>query len=285
MKRTSYLQAALLVGAFCSLVSGAAWADLMINPTRVVFDKNQRAAQVDLINDGTKPVTYRVNLVNRRMTEDGQFQKAEQAAPGEQFADSMLVFSPRQFTLQPGGSQVVRVAVRKPGGLAPGEYRSHLSFDQVPDGDSNSNTNIENVNKQAAPGEISVQITALVGVSIPVIVREGQTDASVTLSDLALRAPAAPGQPPVLAVQLNRQGNRSIYGDFVVSFRGDDGKPVVLSRVGGVAVYVPNLRRRATINLQVPAGVTLARGTMSVVFQERAEEGGKPLADATLALP
>ena len=51
-----------------------------------------------------------------------------EAAPGEHFADGMLSWSPRQITLQPGTAQVVRLMVRKPEGLAEGEYRSHLDF-------------------------------------------------------------------------------------------------------------------------------------------------------------
>ena len=50
-----------------------ALAGLTLHPTRVVFEKNQRTTQVDLINNGSEPATYRISLVNRRMGEDGQF--------------------------------------------------------------------------------------------------------------------------------------------------------------------------------------------------------------------
>lgn len=273
----------LFAAACLLLLSQSALADLMINPTRVVFEKNQRSASVDLINDGTKPASYRVQLVNRRMSEDGQFVRVEQALPGEQFANSMIVFSPRQFTLAPGASQVVRIAVRKPAGLAPGEYRSHLSFDRLPDSDEASN--IENINKSAPPGEIGVQITALIGVSIPVIVRHGNLSSELSISNIALIPPAAAGQPPMLGLQLNRTGTSSIYGDVVVNFTPTGGREAVIGRVSGLAVYVPNTLRRATINLQVPSGTSLAQGKISVVFQERADDGGKQLAEASIAVP
>jgi P pilus assembly chaperone PapD len=41
------------------LVAPPAMADLMLHPTRLVFERNQRAAQVDLINNGTESATYR----------------------------------------------------------------------------------------------------------------------------------------------------------------------------------------------------------------------------------
>lgn len=273
----------LLIACCLLLLSQPVLADLMINPTRVVFEKNQRSASVDLINDGTKAASYRVQVVNRRMSEDGQFIRVEEALPGEQFANSMIVFSPRQFTIAPGASQVVRIAVRKPAGLAPGEYRSHLSFDRLPDNDDSSN--IENINKAPGSGDIGVQITALIGVSIPVIVREGNVAAALTISNIALLKPAAAGQPPMLGLQLNRTGNSSIYGDVVVNFTPTGGRPSVIGRVSGLAVYVPNTLRRATINLQVPPGTSFGQGTISVVFQERADEGGKQLAEASIAVP
>ena len=286
MKQTGVVRASfrVVMAALLALAYVPAYADLMINPTRVVLEKNTRAASIDLINDGNKPASYRVTLVNRRMLENGEFARVEQPLPGEQFADHMVVFSPRQFTLAPGASQVVRVAVRKPAGLAAGEYRSHLSFDRLPDADES--TDIENQNRSKPGDQIGIQVRALLGVSIPVIVREGDTSAAVSISHLQLRKPTSPGQPPMFDLQLNRSGNRSVYGDIVVDFRPEGSSTATtVGRVGGVAVYVPNALRRATINLQVPPGLALERGQLRVKFQERAEEGGKLLADASVAVP
>ena len=123
-----------LIGALSLLALCApARAELMLHPTRIVFEQNQRAAQIELINNGTKPASYRIALVNRRMTDAGQFEPADTPAPGERFADGMLRYSPRQITLQPGTAQTVRVMLRKPAELAEGEYRSHLLFDKLPD--------------------------------------------------------------------------------------------------------------------------------------------------------
>jgi hypothetical protein len=258
----------------------AAHADLMLNPTRIVFDKNQRAAQIDLINNGTETATYRINVVNRRMTEMGDFQPAETAAEGEHFADSMIVFSPRQVVLAPGAAQLVRVLVRKPADLASGEYRSHLIFDRIPD---TSSANSVAKAADLPPNEVGIQLTALVGVSIPVIVRQGDTSASVAISGIELLPPAAAGEPQVVAFKLERSGNRSVYGDLVLSFTPNGGKENVIGRASGVAVYTPNAMRRAKLNVRGDA--TLARGTLTVQYFERREEGGKLMAQATLALP
>jgi P pilus assembly chaperone PapD len=254
----------------------SAWAELMLHPTRLVFDKNQRAAQIELINNGSTPATYRISLVNRRMSESGQFEPVETPAPGEQFADPMLRYSPRQITLQPGMAQTVRVMLRKPAELAEGEYRSHLQFELLPEVDAN--TSIEN---QGGAREIGVVLNTLVGASVPVIVRHGATSATVRLSNLAL---ARDGKQPLLSFQFEREGNSSVYGDLAVTFTPRGGKPQQLAQVGGIAVYTPNKVRKAAVPLQAQGGA-LAHGSIEVSYRDRPEAGGKLLAQATLDLP
>jgi len=255
----------------------SAWAELMLHPTRLVFDKNQRAAQIELINNGSTPATYRISLVNRRMLENGQFEAIETPAPGEQFADPMLRYSPRQITLRPGSAQTVRVMLRKPAELADGEYRSHLQFERLPEAEGS--TSIES---QAGGKDIGVVLNTLIGASVPVIVRHGATAATVRLSGLAL---AREGKQPVLALQFDREGSSSVYGDLAVSFTPRGGKPQQLALVGGIAVYTPNRSRKAAVPLQVPSGSALAHGTIEASYRDRPEAGGKVLAQATLELP
>ena len=264
-----------------ALTSPPALADLALFPTRIVLEKNQRAAQVELMNSSTAPETYRINLVNRRMSEMGDFIALEAPGPGDQFADPLLRYSPKQVTVQPGSSQTVRILLRKPADLAPGEYRSHLQFDRV--ADVSGTSSVEQAVNAGASG-IGVVITALVGASIPVIVRQGETQASATLSDLAL-LPAAGDAGPALTFQINRSGNRSLYGDLSVSFTPKGGQPVDLAKAGGLAVYVPNALRRARMVLQVPPGTALAGGALNLRYRERAEAGGKLMAEGNLTLP
>jgi len=267
--------------AALALAAPLALADLALFPTRIVLEKNQRAAQVELMNSGTAPETYRINLVNRRMGETGEFIALETPGPGDQFADPLLRYSPKQVTVQPGSSQTVRILVRKPSDLSPGEYRSHLQFDRV--ADASGASSVEQASDPGVNG-IGVVITALVGASIPVIVRQGETQANATLSNLAL-LPAAGDAGPALSFQINRSGNRSLYGDLSVTFTPKDGQPVDLAKAGALAVYVPNALRRARMVLQVPPGTALAGGTLNLRYRERAEAGGKLIAEAGLTLP
>lgn len=256
-------------------------ASLMLAPTRVVFEKNQRAAQIDLVNQSSETETYRIKLVNRRMDEAGGFSAIETPLPGEQFADAMLRYSPRQVVLGPGASQVVRIMVRKPADLAPGEYRSHLLFERVADAAP------EPVPSKLTPmpqnatseGEVELKLTALIGASIPIIIRHGETSATVTLSNLKLE-PSGEKGPGALSFELHRNGNRSVYGDLLVNFTPHSGgAEQTVARVNGIAVYTPNLLRRGKIELKPPF-VANGRG-LHIIYQESLEKGGKPLAEAT----
>jgi hypothetical protein len=254
-------------------------AELMLHPTRIVFDKNTRATQIELINNGSKPASYRISLVNRRMSEAGQFEAAESEQDGERFADAMLRYSPRQVTLQPGTAQTVRVMLRKPADLAEGEYRSHLQFDKLPEVEGTAS--IEN---QGTSGtQIGVVLNALVGAAVPVIVRHGASSASVKLAGLTLGKDEA--RRAQLALQFEREGNSSVYGDVSVTFTPKNGKPQSLAQVKGIAVYTPNRIRKTMLPLQVPDGVALAGGTLDVSYRDRPEAGGKLLAQASLNLP
>lgn len=258
-----------------------ALAELMLNPTRVVLGRNQRAAQVELINNSAEPATYRISLVNRRMTETGDIVAITEPAADERFADAMLSYSPRQVTLQPGTAQVVRLMVRRPEGLADGEYRSHLHFEKLPEPGQLASS----VETGANDGKrIGVVLKTLVGVAIPVIVRQGESAATVTLSQLAL-APQEPGKAPLLAFRIERAGNSSVYGDLSAVYTPRGGAAQVVGKAGGVAVYTPNPLRRAMLPLHLAAGAVLAGGELRLYYRERPEAGARLLAEAALALP
>ncbi|MFL6657550.1 MAG: molecular chaperone [Massilia sp.] len=264
-----------------AIVAPAARAELMLNPTRVVLIKNQRAAQVELINNSNEPATYRISLVNRRMSETGEFINVNEAAPDERFADSMLSYSPRQVTLAPGSAQVVRLMVRKPEALADGEYRSHLHFEKQP-GPADLATSVET--RTGTDANIGVVLKTLIGASIPIIVRQGACEASVTLTQLTLQ-PQTNSRTPLLAFRIERGGNSSVYGDISAVFTPRGGAGQLIGRANGVAVYTPNPLRRAQLPLLMPPGLALAGGELHLSYRERPEAGGKLLAEASITLP
>ena len=273
---------AALAGAGAPGAQAQGVGDLGVSPTRIVLEGRTRTAQVSLLNKGTAKVTYRISVVNMRMTQDGRFERIEEPDAGQQFAHRFLRFAPRQVVLEPGGSQTVRILLRKPKNLPSGEYRSHLYFSAVPK--PNAGRNVELAND----GEgIRISLTVVPGVTIPVIVRHGELTVSASLSGLTLVRPTdANAKTPLASVRITRNGDRSLFGDVTVTYmNGTGGNEYVLAKANKLAVYTPNVSRVLALPLRVPQGVTLAGGRLQVVYRARSEDGGQVLAQAQLDIP
>lgn len=275
--------AMVLASLMCCAYAGAqSVGDLLIAPTRVVFEGRTRTAEISLINIGTGRATYRISLTRQRMTEDGRFEEVETPLDGERFADDLVRFSPRQVVLEPRVSQVIRLQVRKPANLAPGEYRSHLLFRAVPVAPEATAAG----SADTADGGLGVRLIPVYGVSIPVIVRHGETSAQVTLSDLQV-LPAVPDEFPMrLALQMNRTGNQSTYGDLMVALvPAGGGEEVVVCKATGLSVYYPNDIRRAVVPLPMPDTASTLQGRLHVTYRAKPDDGGGLLAEAFLDVP
>lgn len=260
-----------LIGFLLFLAPQVFAGELMVHPTRLVFDGNTRTAQVDVINSGTETMTYRISVIRRRMTETGDFVAVDEPANGERFSDEMIRFSPRQVVLPPGVAQAVRLQIRKPADLEEGEYRAHLLFQALPPVESDGGDQ-----PAAQTNELEINLHAVYSVSIPVIVRHGSTSAAVAIRDLAVRNDA-------VTFTLGRTGTRSVYGDLIVSLRNARGVDRVIARANGVAVYTPNATRRVRLPLG-PQLLPLPAGELHVSFTERKEQSNRIEAASAVVL-
>ena len=252
---------------------------LLVAPTRLVFEGRTRSAQVTLVNKGTKRAAYRISLVRRRMLEDGRFEAVEEAQPGELFATDLIRYAPRRVILEPNTPQTIRILVRKPRDLPAGEYRSHLTFQTIPDESSEQS---EDGSRAPAMG-ITIRLKALFGVTIPVIVRHGDIDADIAITDAEFQ-PAGENDAglaagPVLNVRLARSGERSVYGDLTVQLLGEDGAKQTIGVVRGLAVYSPNHSRIVRIPIDPSFAPRLMGRQVKVGFLTSAKAGAQTLAE------
>lgn len=265
------------VAAFASVpVMAQGAGDLVVSPTRVVLEGRTRSAQLGLVNKGSTTATYRITVVNMHMDENGAIKEVAKPVDGQQFADDLFRYSPRQVTLEPGASQAIRLLLRKPKDLADGEYRSHMMMRAVPD---LSGQSVENTGNSAA-----VRLIPVFGIAVPIIVRHGKVEYAMSLSDLSFVPPSEQEPLPKVRFKLNRTGNRSSYGDLTATLSAG-GKDYVVSQIFRLAVYTPNDSRTVEMALRVPEGVKLSGNALKVEYKEIADEGGKLLAEGTTVLP
>lgn len=270
-RRFSVPFAALLVMAGFAAPASAA-GDLLVAPTRIILD-GPRGAEVVLNNIGAETATYRISLELRRMREDGGLDDVplENASPEERATLDMLFYSPRRVTLPPNQPQTIRLGVRPPEGLPDGEYRAHLLFRAVPDA------------RPVVPAEgepargVSISLTPIYGVTIPVIIRQGTLQATAGLANPRIVA----GDPnPTLQLDISRQGNRSVYGEIQVLRQGSG---EVLMQARGVAVYPERTMRTLALPISPEQAVAM-RGPVTVRYIEDRDVGGATLAEVQAVL-
>ncbi len=252
--------------------------NLLVTPRRVIFEGNKKSLDLNLANTGQDTATYAISMVQIRMNDDGSFETITEPDPNQNFADKNIRFYPRSVTLPPNEAQVVKVQLLRANELKPGEYRSHFYFRAVP--------------KVVALGEeetvvdtssISVRLVPVFGITIPAIIRVGQSNMEVTLSDLELEIKE--DSNPTLSMKFNRTGNFSVYGDLTVDHVSSNG---TLTRVGvanGIAVYTPNLIRHFQFDLNNLPDIDYKSGNLVVTFSAPSDVKPEKYAEAELILP
>ncbi len=254
-----------------------AQGNLLITPRRVVFEGSKRSMDLNLANTGQDTATYAISLVQIRMKDDGGFETITEPDPGQHFADKYIRFFPRSVTLGPAEAQVVKVQLIKTNELDAGEYRSHFYFRAIP-----MQKPLGEEDKVKDTTTISVRLTPIFGITIPVIIRVGESTTKVTLSDLAFQT--VNDTIPNLSMTFNRSGNMSVYGDLTVDYISPEGKITRAGMANGLAVYTPNTIRRFQFNLNKVPGVNFRTGTLRVIYSAPSDVKPVRYAEAELKL-
>ena len=237
MKKTVSLFILGLVFSLSGLTLPA-WAGLQVFPHLVEMDVRNRTASLTLTNLGATEERYRISLGYIALNEDGQ---AVEMTPGAEYLSAIefIRFMPRSVTLAPGEHQVVRLRLRLPPDIDKGEYRAHIFFEQVP--------RVATPLDEAPSEEITVQLTALQRVGIPIIVVKGELFKEGKLSELHLKE--IEGRPH-LNFRVSSTGSRSLRGDMELKlFPPEGGRAVPLFLMRNFVVYTPGTRI-ATIPLE-----------------------------------
>lgn len=266
---------------------------LNLTPKRVILDRGRRNNAVFLVNQGDRPVTVDIALVDRVMLPDGQISavdsserqaEVQAAAAGLKSARAMLQVSPRRVVLQPGRPQTVRVRLSSMPEAAAGEHRSHLTITTLPPPEAGPTA--EAAAGGDVTGELRFQITAVYGLSIPVIVRPGELDVGARIENLRIEHAGAAGDGgpsgrriALVAFDVVRTGASSAYGNFEVRVAGAPKSAEPLGLARGVGVY-PEIARRS---VRIPLTREPAPGErLEVTFTDDDASPGKVLAQAAL---
>jgi hypothetical protein len=244
--------------------------DLLVAPTRLVLD-GRKATEIILNNIGDEPATYRVSVEFRRMTADGNLVDVTEPSAQEKAAADMIVYAPRRVTLAPREPQSIRIAARPPQGLPDGEYRVHLLFRAIPPSTPAGST------AGADHQGLNLQLIPIYGVTIPVIVRLGNLQASASIADVSL---VKEGGKPAIGLELSRSGSRSTFGEVRVLKPGVK-DPIAIQRA--IAVYTELGSRHVTVPIDDSYKGALS-GPVTVQYVETYQDGNQKLAETQAVL-
>lgn len=248
-----------LVGLVAGFVQDAR-ADILITPTRVVFGERDNYGLVTLANNGDKVTTYKIGWKFFEMQAEGAAYKPIEISDLDYDVSEYINFSPRQVTLQPGASQKVRLALRRPSDIPDGDFHVHLGFSTVPD----SGLDVSGDGYQSREEVAGMSVMVNIGYTIPVVVRSGVVDVSAEIGQIALSRNKINGLLRV-AVPINRAGGAySVLGHLMVFHVDGSGNETRIGEVSNAHIF-PEVDSR-TFDVQLTKNID--GGSLRVVMYD-----------------
>lgn len=216
---------------------------LMLSPGTLVLNEQQRAAAISVGTTGDRLTTFEVSDSFFTQQSDGQLIAADPTTAKGTAADFVRV-GPRRFVAEPGRGQQVRVAVRPPADLSPGEYRMHLTVASTGDSDA---TPTESVTTETASG-IRVVIPVRVARAVRVLYRHQVQPEGGTVEAVRRQRD---GSDTAIDFEVLRKGPTSLLAKTEVLAMSSTGN--ILTRWPGPAVniYTDNDRRHFSTRVPV----------------------------------
>ncbi|KZY62570.1 hypothetical protein A3742_16105 [Oleiphilus sp. HI0071] len=260
------------VASILVLFSLQSMAGLLINPKRIVLEERERAAALDLLNDGTEKARYQIYFEQKIMLPNGSIVDLEELDPDTTYSKDMIRYSPRRVDIEPGARQTIRIAARRPKDLEEGEYVSHLVFKEIPIQ--------EEVGDKKEDEDLSVTLKPKLKIAIPIIVRKGSLASTAGVKNV--RFDGEEGKHGAFKLTLTRVGSVSLYGSVeVYDYTGGTlGERLAVSK--GVGVYTEVTERAVTVRM--PQALSPDVKEFLIRFDEDEKYGGSNLVDVPFSL-
>jgi len=202
------------------LCSTAAQA-ISLSTFRIYLDSDNSTASFVMFNKTADKEKCELSLVHNNFDEGGQMFPVPNDEMPANSAEPWMRYSPKNFVVEASSPQTVRFTMRRKANTEAAEYRSYLRItcDPFEKKAETSTSDTDNVAKISIKPRIIQQV--------PIIVRTGKLDASVSFSDISL-------ENETLIFHVNREGNRSVYGSLEIVNKSNND---VVSFKRNVSVY------------------------------------------------
>lgn len=260
MKKTIIKMTCAAILSLClGLAALPAVADMMLMPVRVTFKDGDRMKTLSVFNTAKTQGLYRIELINKKQVKEGGFVDLKPEEKPQYDMAEMLVYSPRQISLDAQGKQAIRLSLRRPAELPDGEYRTYARLTRVAKDKTDRDAGIK-------PGTAKAQVGINVGFAVPIVLRKGKYDTTAKLGNPQMMPvnPKSKDKRQRLKVTISRTGKFSAMGRLEVMWQPPGGgEEVKVGELNGVNIYPELTLREAEIPMQ-SAGV--AGGKLKITY-------------------
>jgi len=246
----SFFRIVLVISAIYAAPATVAAQSFMMVPGTIVFEGRTRSAEIIVQNTADRRAVFQVEPVGFVSDEAGQLREVSVGDLPRGAAD-MVRFSPRQFELRAGENQTVRIGLRKPASLAPGEYTVHLRVRQL--ASANAPSAID------APDESRVVIPISIARAVRVTIRHNVAAGQAEITAFSARRM---GSEVAVSATLLRSGSGSASGEYVIAAPGG----VEPAAKGSVRVHSEMSRR--VLERRIPLASLAGSDSVCLIYSD-----------------
>lgn len=213
---------------------------------RVLLTSNASIKDYQIFNQGNRDAYCYTSVIDHNVSKTGQLSRANKKNRPTTSAADIIRVSPRRVMVSAMSNQKVKVVARKIRKLPKGEWVSYLSL------------KCKEHNPSLSQG---VQVSPNFVFNIPVVVRNGELTVNASLVNAEL---AANNGRYFANIELNRNGERSLYGNLIVS-----DETGILAQQKGISHYLQS----QTVPLTLPLKQK-PKGKLTFRFIEQRQFGG-----------
>ena len=222
---------------------------------RIALDEKQRYNSLMIMNGNKQDTRCNIGFSHQQVLPNGDTKSVKSSEQVFNSAANLVRYSPKRVSVKAFGSQTVRLSLKRKKDLPVGEYISYLKLScRLLTSAAVTNSNV---------------ISSKIHYNIPIIARVGKLNATVKLSSATVRN-------NVLQLTIEREGNRSLYGDFTVT---DQQTNKVIGRRNALSVFLPTKLQILRIKL-----TEKPKGSLLIEFSENKQYGGNQKASLLVKL-
>lgn len=258
------LKAIVFFSFFVSMFPMMAYADkvLFFTPTRVLLNDQDKVEVINITNLSEISRAYKISLQDQVMTYEGFTTPVDTF---EYSAKRMLRFVPREFTLEPGQRQAVRIMSRIGPDTQPGDFHTHIRFLE----------DVTQRNKLNPPKDdqtASIAAPLAYEALIPAVITHGNVSANIGLKDAKISQDPKTGNYIVHLV-LTREGNAQgiAYVDTKYIPPGG-GEELIATPRRTVYIYREVDERKKDYDFALPSSAQTGGSVEVTVFDNKSKE-------------